>query len=277
MKWILAPILLFSHWYYIPLESPSKPVEINSIHLNLKKDEMAFTFFSLSDGESALIQHPDGKNVLLNSGGQDTKEELEKLLALYHVDRIDTIILTDTKKCCLQNANWLVNQFKVKQLMSGLGTDEMIQALGEREDSLDILPLSKGMNQEILPGLMMSVLNDTKGLDISLNFLNRRVLWLNHTSLEAEKYLPLNDPIETTIVKLPNYAAKEFISMDILDKLDPELAILVRNKGEEINDDLLEQLHHAWVRVYYNKNQGAVSVKFTKDNYEIIKISNQKK
>lgn len=277
MKWLLAPLLFFSNWYYIPLESPSNPVEINSIDLNLKKEEMAVTFFSLSDGEASLIQQPDGKNVLINTGGENTNEELKKLLTLYHVNQIDTIILTDTGKCCFDNVNWLIKDFNVKHLMSPKDTEININELLNEGESVDYHSLTHGMNLEILPGLIMEVLNDTKGLDLSLSFLNRRILWMNHAHPNIDYYMPKNMAVETTIIKLPDIASKEDLPEDFFDQLDPQLAILFRNKEEKVNEDLLEQLQQAWVRVYYNKNIGAVSVKFTEDNYEIVKISNKKK
>lgn len=277
MKWLLAPLLFFSNWYYIPLESPSNPVEINSIDLNLKKEEMAVTFFSLSDGEASLIQQPDGKNVLINTGGENTNEELKKLLTLYHVNQIDTIILTDTGKCCFDNVNWLIKDFNVKHLMSPKDTEININELLNEGESVDYHSLTHGMNLEILPGLVMEVLNDTKGLDLSLSFLNRRILWMNHAHPNIDYYMPKNMAVETTIIKLPDIASKEDLPEDFFDQLDPQLAILFRNKEEKVNEDLLEQLQQAWVRVYYNKNIGAVSVKFTEDNYEIVKISNKKK
>lgn len=277
MKWLLAPLLFFSNWYYIPLESPSNPVEINSIDLNLKKEEMAVTFFSLSDGEASLIQQPDGKNVLINTGGENTNEELKKLLTLYHVNQIDTIILTDTGKCCFDNVNWLIKDFNVKHLMSPKDTEVNINELLNEGESVDYHSLTHGMNLEILPGLVMEVLNDTKGLDLSLSFLNRRILWMNHAHPNIDYYMPKNMAVETTIIKLPDIASKEDLPEDFFDQLDPQLAILFRNKEEKVNEDLLEQLQQAWVRVYYNKNIGAVSVKFTEDNYEIVKISNKKK
>lgn len=277
MKWLLAPLLFFSNWYYIPLESPSNPVEINSIDLNLKKEEMAVTFFSLSDGEASLIQQPDGKNVLINTGGENTNEELKKLLTLYHVIQIDTIILTDTGKCCFDNVNWLIKDFNVKHLMSPKDTEVNINELLNEGESVDYHSLTHGMNLEIIPGLVMEVLNDTKGLDLSLSFLNRRILWMNHAHPNIDYYMPKNMAVETTIIKLPDITSKEDLPDDFFDQLDPQLAILFRNKEEKVNEDLLEQLQQAWVRVYYNKNIGAVSVKFTEDNYEIVKISNKKK
>ena len=68
MKLVLA-FLAFMNWYYIPMDSPSEPVEVEGIDMNLKRNELSFTFFSLSDGEAALIQHGNGENILINTGG----------------------------------------------------------------------------------------------------------------------------------------------------------------------------------------------------------------
>jgi competence protein ComEC len=277
MKWLLTPLLLFSHWYYTPLESPSKPVEIDSIDFNLNNNELAFTFFTLSDGESALIQHPGGDNVLINTGGQDTMKELQNILTLYQIKKINTVILTNDGDCCISNLKKIINQYGVKKIISGTSAQPEIHGIENELNSVDYHALSVGSTQEIAPGTMVEVLYDQQGMNLSFSFLNRRVLWMNYPDEESQVYLPKSAEVETTIMKLPSKAREQFISEQLMEQLDPQLAILFRNKNEKINDELLEQLHHAWVRVYYNRDSGALSVKFTKDNYEIFKISDQKK
>ncbi|NMD70346.1 hypothetical protein HHO41_08570 [Bacillus sp. DNRA2] len=277
MKWLLVPFLFFTHWYYTPLESPSNPVEINSIDLNLKKTELAMTFFSLSDGEAALIQHPNGKSVLINSGGRDTKQELINLLNLYHVKQIDTVLLTSDKDCCVKNLNWMIEQFSVRSLISGRSVAQALQHADVTDQAMNVQALNTGEQWEVLPGVVVKVIQDNEGMDLVITFLNQRILWLNQSNLDPKTYLPEGEATPTTIVKLPGRLSEEFVSDEIMKKLDPQMAFFFPENRGEINNDLLEQLHHSWVRVFHNHDKGAITVKFTENNYEILKITDEKK
>ncbi|MGJ7920011.1 ATP-dependent DNA helicase [Neobacillus sp. LXY-4] len=276
MKWLFAPILLFTQWYYIPLESPGTPAQISSIQMNLKDDELALTFFSLSDGEAALIQHPNGDNVLINTGGNGTEQELRNLLELYHIRKLDQIILTSEKSCCFQNLNWLIDDYGVESLLTRRGAENDLPITSSRK-TLNLQLMSSGMVREIVPGLMMEVLNDQQGLNLSLQFLNRRVLWFNTPDSNREKYLLKDEQVNTTIIKLPSEATEHFISAELIEQLDPQIAFLFPHKSGKELADLLEQLQHAWVHVYSNNHKGAVTIKFTEDNYEVFRISDQEK
>lgn len=277
MKWLLVPFLFFTHWYYTPLESPSNPVEINSIDLHLKKTELAMTFFSLSDGEAALIQHPNGKNVLINTGGRDTKQELINLLNLYHVKQIDTVLLTSNQDCCVKNLNWMMEQFSVRSLISGGSLTQALQQADIIDEAMNVQTLSEGEQLEVLPGVAAKVIQENEGMDLVLTFLNQRILWLNQPAPDPQIYLPKGETTVTTIVKLPGRLSEEFVSEEIMKKLDPQMAFFFPENREEINSDLLEQLQHSWVRVFHNHDKGAITVKFTENNYEILKITDEKK
>lgn len=235
------------------------------------------TFFSLSDGESALIQHPNGKNVLINSGGRNTEQELRKLLELYHVKQMDSVILTSNKSCCVNNLEWIIDQFSVQNVMSGESAAEQLQALDSATGSVNFQALNAGEQVEVLPGVLVAAVNDDDGIDLDITFLKRRVLWLNQPQNDPKLYLPNHQDSGTTIVKLPGRLTKEFVSEEVMKVLDPQIAFFYPENRQEINTELLEQLHHSWVRVYHNHDKGAVTVKFTEKNYEILKITNEKK
>lgn len=275
---VFAAFMIFlTSWYYIPLESPTNPVEINRINLNLKNKELAMSFFSLSDGEAALIQHPDGENILINTGGTKTESELKNLLELYQVSKIAAIILTSEENCCVQNLKWLIEEYDVKKVIAGEHTINTLKIEGNNLFEMEFELWSKGMLQEPLPETAFEVLNDKTGLDLSIRFLNKRVVWLNSPSTEAEEFLLKPEFKDTNIFKLSSFEINEENASELLKHLDPQIAILYFNKDVQPNTDLLESLNHAWVNFFYSKNQVTATVKFTEKNYEVFKISNKEK
>ncbi|KON87263.1 ATP-dependent DNA helicase [Sporosarcina globispora] len=275
MNVLFAFMLLFTNWYYIPKDSPAVPVKVESINLKLKSDELAFTFFSLSDGEASLIHHGNEEKVLINTGGPGTEEELKKLLELYGVNQISAIILTDKELYNMSSLKWLIDDFGVKEVIAG---DSAVSELKD-ENSISKLNLhawNQDFKQDLFPGLQTEVLfagnGPGEGTDISFTFARHRILFMNSTSPQAKASLMEKDLSNVNIVKLPAFGRNDSISEEMIKHLDPQIAILFYNPGIKPGSDLFGLLNDAWVDVYYTRKHGTVTIKFTDINYELFTI-----
>jgi competence protein ComEC len=272
MKLILA-VLAFMNWYYIPFESPSAPVEVEGVDVNLKRNELAFTFFSLTDGEAALIQHANGENILVNTGGKGTVKELERLLNLFHVKTISAVILTsDEGKANLEK---LIKKYKVNQIVPGASANH---TLAENVIPADVKVAlwEQGVLQKLMPGLTAEVVYDgreeNEGTDISFQFFHHQILYVSSASHQSEQVFLGKSLKNVNIVKLPQYAAKGSFSDLLIEHLDPQLAIIFKSNSIKPDPDLVEMLHEAWIDVYFTKQHGTVTIKLTDSNYDVITI-----
>ncbi|UII54608.1 ATP-dependent DNA helicase [Cytobacillus spongiae] len=279
MNVLLAMMLFFTNWYYIPSESPSLPVEVESIDLKLKNDEIAFTFLSISDGEAILIQHGNGENILINTGGEGTEKEIKKLLQLYDVNKISTILLTEDDRCCNSNLEWMITFYDVKQLITG---DSLLNKLKEQIDLYDDVSVhswSKGTKQQILPGFHSEVLFEgsgvEEGMDLAIHFFRHKILLMSSTNKSVEQQFLKKDLADINIVKIPSFARENAVSESLIKHIDPQMAIIFQSKTTKPSSELLDMLHQAWIDVYYTKKHGTVTMKFTDINYEVITISNK--
>jgi competence protein ComEC len=275
MTLILASLLLLTQWFYIPLETPTKPIEIESIDLKLKDNEFAMTFFSLSDGEAALIHHYNGENVLLNPGGTGTKSELEELFQLYNVSKISSIILTTDQN--IENVNWIVEKYDVQKVIAGAKTLEKIKTEGKLAGGVPCQIWNAGIKEELYPGLSFEVLDDQNGLDMTIKFLNKRIIWFNSYGPGSEKLMSYPELTDTNFVKLPSFDTKEIKIKEFIKYFDPQIAVLYYHKGVEPNRELLTRLAESWADVFYTKDQDTVTIKFTEENYDVFTLSNKKK
>jgi competence protein ComEC len=271
MKLFLAVLMLID-WYYIPFESPSAPVEVEGVDMNLKRNESAFTFFSLSDGEAMLIQHANGDNVLVNTGGKGVEKELDRLLALFHVKMISTVILTSAEG--RENLQHIINSYKVRKIVTGTASEKM--------DGISVPAGVKRMSWEqdsvhtVMPGLTAEVVYDGKeeqeGTDLSFQFFSHQIFYMSSYSLQSEKAFR-HAPLENVnIFKVPAYAAKGSFSDQLIDHLDPQLAIIFKSGNVKPDPDLVELLHEAWIDVYLTKQHGTITIKLTDSNYDVITI-----
>ncbi|URM34312.1 ATP-dependent DNA helicase [Cytobacillus firmus] len=275
MNVLFAFMLLFANWYYIPKDSPAVPVKVESIDLKLKSDELAFTFLSLSDGESALIHHGNDEKILINTGGQGTEGELRKLLELYGVNQISAVILTDEELYNKTSLKWLIKNFGIREIIANES------ALSELKSEIGISDLgfhawNQNTKHQLFPGLHAEVLYEGsdpgEGMDISFIFKRHRVLFMNSTSPEAKEFLMEKELSNVNIVKLPAFGENGSISEEMIKHLDPQIAILFYRPSIKHDSDLFRLLNDAWVDVYYTRKHGTVTIKFTDVNYELFTI-----
>jgi beta-lactamase superfamily II metal-dependent hydrolase len=272
MKLILA-ILAFMNWYYFPYESPSSPVEVEGVDVNLKRNELAFTFLAISDGEAALIQHANGDNILVNTGGKGTFKELERLLALFHVKDLSTIILTANTG--QENLGQIIEKYNVRRIFTGkAGNQVLIQAPIPAE--VKVQSWKQGDLLKLMPGLTAEVIFDgseeKEGTDISFQFFHHQIFYVSSASHASEQAF-LAEPLKNVnIVKLPFFAAKGSFSDLLIEHLDPQLAVIFKSNSIKPDPDLVEMLNEAWIDVYFTKQHGTVTIKLTDSTYDVITI-----
>ncbi|RSD26524.1 ATP-dependent DNA helicase [Mesobacillus subterraneus] len=270
---LLIVILAFMNWYYIPYESPSAPVEVEGVDVNLKRNELAFTFLALSDGEAALIQHANGENILVNTGGKGTMKELERLLTLFHVRDISTVIITSKEG--LENLSEVITTYHVRKVLAGGSAtqglaDKMIPSDIEWKGwkQGDVVKLMPGLNAEVI----FDGMEENEGTDVSFQFFHHQIFYISSASHNSEQYF-LAEPLKNVnIIKLPHYAAKNTFSDLLIEHLDPQLAVIFKSSAIKPDPDLVEMLHEAWIDVYFTKQHGTVTIKLTDSNYDVITI-----
>lgn len=272
MKLLLA-ILAFMNWYYFPSESPSAPVEVEGVDVNLKRNELAFTFLALSDGEAALIQHANGENILVNTGGKGTLKELERLLALFHVKDLTTIILTAHSG--QENLDEIIQKYNVKRIFTGKAGNHVL-AEASIPTEVKVQSWKQGDLLKLLPGLSAEVIFDgseeNEGTDISFQFFHHQIFYVSSASHNSEQAF-LAEPLKNVnIIKLPFFAAKGSFSDLLIEHLDPQLAVIFKSNSIKPDPDLVEMLHEAWIDVYFTKQHGTVTIKLTDSTYDVITI-----
>ncbi|WP_442594482.1 ATP-dependent DNA helicase [Neobacillus sp. D3-1R] len=254
-----------------------KPIPtLEGINLKLNENELAFTFFSLSDGEATLIQHANGENILINTGAPGMKQELKKQLAVYHVDKISTIICTDIQTCTHDDLEWVITHFDVQQVIVHSGNEDFVKSQLQHQEDVSLHIWSNGTKQMLLPELIAEVVyaEDTKqrGMDISLSYFHHNIYLKNTFGKKSEEELFRKKGFPYRIVKLPYFGKEGSVSRKLLKNMDPEVAVLFHSKGKVPSVDLLKMLHEDWIDVYYTESHGNISIKFLKDNYEVITV-----
>lgn len=269
-------ILLFLAAFFMT----SGTTHVGRVNLNLMENELAFTFFNLSDGEATLIQDA-GHNVLINTGNKSAREELFQRLKVYGVKDLDKLILTNSSAVYTRNVEAVIKKYHVRTVIS---TKAIFEQLDGHPDLPHIEIWKPGKTPEVLPGLQSIVLFEKKphGIDgeasftVRFQFGTEKVLYMGSADPEMEIQLAGNPLVDCDILKVGNFALDREMNTRFLEKVNPQVAILFHRKGRLPGKKTLEQLDTVWIDVYRTHQIGTISIKFNSHSYQVIPIPIEK-
>lgn len=252
--------------------------ETLEVDLNLEDQDLAYTFFDLSNGEATLLQSGKGQNILIDTGSIQSQEELEERLKMYHVSMIDTVILTNQTEEYTGNLQWIINNFNVETVIVPEIVKENFVNLYHLHDK-KVIGLKKGDKFELLPFLNTDVIyveerdiEDKGALVLVLTFGKQTLLYMGIADQQVEKQLVDSYALKSTILKVADFGSEKGTTEPFLDEVDPQVAILFKKNGRAVSEIVLERLQETWIEIYQTNRLGTVSIKCHNDDYEILTV-----
>ncbi len=274
MKMLLIVAAIFFQLTSIGSASTFEYSNVESIDLNLKDHEIAVTFLGLGDGEATLIQGSNGENILVNTGGEATSENLSELLKTYRVKEVSTLIITSRQNLFVDQLTQMIPKYKVKKLISTPEITNEIKNMTSLFSEVEVIPWHESITQELFPDLSAEVLftgkGENEGIDFTLKFFKHCIFFMTSSSDQVEENL-LHKPLDdVTIFKVPNWAKEDSLSERLIQYVNPQIAILFESEQHQPDPDIIYNLQDAWSEVFFTKKHGTITIKFTENNYEVF-------
>ncbi|GAA0347865.1 hypothetical protein GCM10008967_42740 [Bacillus carboniphilus] len=249
---------------------------VESIDVNLRDQEIAFTFFSLSNGEATLLQHPNGENILINTGSNSSEKELDHWLKLYGVKNISTILVTKDDPGFVGNLQHVINQYKARQVIVSNRLYEQLKGNPSFPKDVAIQWWDEGTKLELNPEVDLEVLYNgmgpNEGMDFVITFISHKFLFMSSFGSNSEENLLKKDLKDVNIVKMADYGGPQSMTKRLAKHLDPQVAILFNLDTITPSEYIFELLEEMWIDVYLTKEHGTITIKCTDETYEIIHI-----
>lgn len=257
--------------------------EILEVDLNLEEQDLAYTFFDLSNGESTLIQSGKGQTILIDTGSLESQEELEERLEMFHVNLIDTVIITNPSAEYTGNLTWVINNFQVKTIIVPEVIKEQLISFHHFYDK-EVIGWKKGDKTELIPFLKIEViyveerdLEDKGALVTVFSYGKQKLLIMGIADEQVEQELVESYPLKSTILKVADFGSEKGTTQRFLDEVDPQVAILFKKNGTPVSELVIERLQETWIDIFQTNRLGTVSIKFHNDDYEIFTVRSQEK
>lgn len=235
---------------------------------NINDEEVLFVFFSLPDGEAMLIQTGSGRNYLVNTGSMISEKILLEQMNNLGVKKVDTIIFTNQNKTTCGNAPRIIRRYHVQELIY---SKELASMCTSNESTLQHVLWEQGEKHELSPGLTFRVLPAGNQDEMSLYIMYGKtsILYLASGRVDVEKDLIKKGSLQAEILKVGDYAQTQSPSIELLEKVDPHVAMIYPLKGINPNEGLLERLNESWIDVYQLRKVGTTTIHCTLEDYDM--------
>ncbi|WP_456278575.1 ComEC/Rec2 family competence protein [Bacillus sp. AK128] len=265
--WLFCVVLLLAGFQ----ENQDIPTKIEKVDLKLMRDEIAVTFVDLPDGEATVIQNDEGKAILINTGNENSKEHLKKTLDLYGVTSIEKVILTKLGPDYQGNLEWLLKEYPIQKIIIPSSVDKEELGLNAAIEKWNIG--KKELFSDIVINVLQ-VMDQEKSMNFSMKFGEHRFLFMGVASKLLEEQLIKSYPLkDVNILKVAEFASNNGTSQELLEAVDPQIAIIFQKKKLYPSADVLERLQNTWIDIYYSKQFGNVTIRCSKETYEVITLT----
>lgn len=248
--------------------------DVEKVELNLIKGEIAFTFLELSDGEASLIQTGDGKNILINSGGLSSENELLDRLEMFDVLQIDAFIMTKDDPSHNSNLDWVFESYMINEVIVSKSYKEQFTELYPY-GGFKLTSWGLGEQHEVVPGLKAEVLyegNKNGEMILTFSYGAHQILYMNISDDVVEKEILNKHDVKAEILKVADFATSGGTSQFFLDEINPHMAIIFSRRNIRPSQEIMERLNETWIDIYQIKQFGSITVRCDQENYEVITI-----
>ncbi len=247
----------------------SAHADVDGLRLELQPDEIAMTFLNLPDGEAALIQTREN-TILINTGGPKSLSVLRKLLRIYRVASISTLIITNHEIAFRSNLPELVRTYHISKILTSapikrdLLNPELPLSIYDVWDSKSPILMTKTLT-------MQKQSESPDGdLNLMVRYGNNSLLFLGNLKTFETSYMTAKKRFKARILKIGEFGTEPFKNEDLLETLDPEAAILSKKEDTAFNPELIDQLNDFMIESYNLGQVGNVTIMFTKESYEVM-------
>ena len=218
--------------------SDEESVEKEDETVEKKEDikPMRVHFIDVGFAESAVIETPNSKYILVDTGSKETEEKVISKLEELGIEELETVFVTNKNENNIGGLGGVLDAFTINDIViptEGTITDELQAKLIEKEITPTVL--ESGVSRA-LDGVVIEVLSsdfkegDIDSSSIVLRFVygSEAVLFMSDAGLEVEdnlmKTLPNN--LNATVWVQGNHGSEKATGHDFMHYVNPTINII---------------------------------------------------
>jgi len=265
-------------------------------------DDLRITIIDVGQGSSALVEMPEGFNLLIDGGGFSDnsvfdvgKSVIAPLLWRKKIKTIDTLILSHPNSDHLNGLLYIAENFNVKSVWANCDTADTIGYLKFMEiikkKAIHLPEFKEISRTQIINGAQLKLLYpaddymdnnkrtwsnlNNNSLVIKVEFGSKSFLFPGDIMTKAEKELVAisGDDLKSNVLIAPHHGSRTSSSELFIDSVNPETVIFSsgwRNRYKFPQPSVLKKYKDRGCRILRTDSHGAVTISTDGHSLEVL-------
>ena len=263
---------------------------INSI-ANQKDGLLKIYFFDVGQGDAIFIESPNGNQVLIDGGPDNTVvHKLGKTMPFYDKD-IDIIALTHSDADHITGLIEALDRYEVGNIVySNIVRDSALYGAWQKavaKERADIVEPVFGKVIDLGNGVTLTILNPAESITgkvvkkvnnesivLTLKYGETEILLTGDIEAKTERQMILKDAdLDADILKVAHHGSKTSTIEEFLYEVSPRIAVIqvgAKNRYGHPTQEVLKRLDDYGIKYYRTDIDGDVKVISDGQNFKII-------
>lgn len=268
-------ILLLSMLTYTPF-----PV-VEATDLNSMKTH----FIDVGQGDSMLIQTPEGKNILIDGGPPEAGKKVVAYLKKYGIDELDLLFATHPD---IDHIGGLLHVMKFMPIRLIIDSGKLHTTKTYRnylaEISKQKIPIHIAKESEMImidEDVTIQILNtyepfknnNQSSIVVKVSYKDVSFLFMGDVEAEQEEALMKKYNVQADIIKVAHHGSKSSSSLPFLQAVNPSVAILTYIKNNKYGHpvpQVIKNLNQTDAQIYSTAVFGDLIIQTNGEDYFIL-------
>ncbi|UFJ42742.1 MBL fold metallo-hydrolase [Brevibacillus humidisoli] len=247
---------------------------------------MITSYFNLSSGESTLVRFPNGKKLLIDTGGVDDVKNLLKLLQERHVTKLDYVLISNDLPAYSGGYPFLAKNLQIDTVLLPKLIAHAIHRVIPIDEEKKVQLLSEGDVLSFDTNISLTVFHPSEHLFLSpqdnslvvqLRQGELHFLYPSGIGVKAEDRMLKRHGTElrSQVLKVADQGSNQASSQPFLTKIDPQVAVIQTGKSrDEMTSgqaEIVERLDESWAETYITGQDGTITILSNGKDYKVLK------
>lgn len=274
LSWILAAIMLFAGCTVSNQNIPSPKDNIASMESDTNK-LLSVHYIDVGQGDSELIQLPNGQNMLIDSGTNESGDDLLSYLDAQNVKKIDYLIATHPHADHIGSMDDVVDKYEIGEIYMPRATtnsktyERLLTAIDKKglkihtAKAKDVLFDKDNISAVILAPNSASY-EDLNNYSVVIKLVygdNSFLFTGDAEDISENEMLNAKANIRANVLKVGHHGSHSSTTPKFLDAVNPDIAVIscgVDNSYGHPHKETLSALNARHITVYRTDEDGSI-------------------